>query len=139
MDDTTPDGQGDQQEQAIALANALFTMAREGETERLAAYLEAGAPVDMRNQNGDTMLILAAYHSRAATVAMLLDAGADVEIENDRGQRALTCAVFKQDEASVRLLMAAGADPAAGSPSALATAQMFGAAELLTLLQQQRG
>ncbi|MDO5053137.1 MAG: ankyrin repeat domain-containing protein [Pseudoclavibacter sp.] len=130
---------GGPDERAVALANALFAMAREGETERLAAYLQAGAPLEMRNQNGDTMLILAAYHSHPTTVAMLLDAGADPEAANDRGQRALSCAVFKQDEPTVRLLMAAGADPNAGSPSALQTARMFGAEAILELLAQERG
>ena len=135
-DDARGDGPD---ERAIALASALFVMAREGETERLAAYLQAGAPLEMRNHNGDTMLILAAYHSHPTTVALLLDAGADPEAANDRGQRALSCAAFKQDEATVRLLMAAGADPSAGTPSALQTAHMFGAEKILELLTQERG
>ena len=116
---------------AIALAQKLFDLAREGSTAELAAYLDAGAPIDMRNENGDTVLILAGYRGQPGTVAMLLERGAEVEAENDRGQRALTCAVFKQDEESVRLLLAAGADPDAGTPSARQTAQMFGAGSLL--------
>lgn len=118
---------------AIALAQKLFDLARDGDTATLAAYLDAGAPVDMRNGNGDTFLILAAYRDNPETVCMLLERGADVEAENDRGQRALTCAVFKQDVASVTALVAAGADPDAGTPSARQTAQMFGAENLLSL------
>lgn len=122
-------------EQAIALANALFAMAREGESERLAAYIDAGTPVNMQNANGDTMLNLAAYSSHPETVSVLLARGADPEIANDRGQRALSCAVFKQDVESTRLLLEAGADPDAGTPSARATVQMFGGSpELVTLL-----
>lgn len=116
------------------LANQLFDLARSDDAERLAAYLDAGAPIEMRNANGDTFLILAAYNGAPKVVEMLLQRGADVEAENDRGQRALTCAVFKKDEAATKLLVDAGADPDAGTPSARATAQMFGAEALLGLL-----
>ena len=119
----------------IALAQRLFDLARDGDTATLQAYLDAGAPVDMRNQSGDTMLTLAAYHEHPQTVTMLLEHGADIEAANDRGQRALTCAVFKGDEASARALLAAGADPRAGMPTAIETARMFGAAALLPLLE----
>lgn len=116
------------------LAHQLFDLARNGEVERLSAYIDAGAPVDMRNANGDTFLILAAYHHQPETVAMLLAKGADVEAENDRGQRALTCAVFKKDAPTVKLLAEAGADPDAGTPTARQTAEMFGASEITELL-----
>ncbi|NLE99176.1 MAG: ankyrin repeat domain-containing protein [Propionibacterium sp.] len=121
-------------DELIELANQLFDLAREGETARLAAYIEAGAPVDMRNANGDTFLILAAYHDAPDTVAMLIASGADLEAENERGQRALTCAVFKKDVASARHLIEAGADPDAGTPTARETAKMFGVAEIEALL-----
>lgn len=120
-------------DELIELANQLFDLAREGETARLAAYIEAGAPVDMRNANGDTFLILAAYHDAPDTVAMLIASGADLEAENERGQRALTCAVFKKDVASARHLLEAGADPDAGTPTARQTAQMFGLTEIEAL------
>lgn len=121
---------------AIALAQRLFDLARDGGTAELAAYLDAGAPIDMRNENGDTFLILAAYRDNPETVRMLIERGADLEAENDRGQRALTCAVFKQDVESTRALVAAGADPDAGTPTARQTAQMFGATEILHLLEK---
>ncbi|TRY17111.1 ankyrin repeat domain-containing protein [Tessaracoccus rhinocerotis] len=113
-------------EEQIQLANQLFDLARAGETEQLAAYIDAGAPLEMHNANGDTFLILAAYNGAPETVAMLIGKGADLEAENNRGQRALTCAVFKQDVESATHLLNAGADPDAGTPSARATAQMFG-------------
>lgn len=121
-------------EQAIALANALFAMAREGETARIAAYLDAGAPINMRNANGDTMLMLAAYHERPETVRMLAARGAGLELANDRGQRALSCAAFKQDVDSCRALLEAGAEPDGGTPSARQTVAMFGGGEELRAL-----
>ncbi|MFD2758257.1 ankyrin repeat domain-containing protein [Gulosibacter faecalis] len=111
--------------EAIELANQLFDYARENEAEMLAAYLDAGAPVNMQDAQGNTMLILAAYHFATETVAMLIEHGADLDVANDRGQNALTCAVFKQDIASCRELLEAGADPDAGQPSPRATAKMF--------------
>ena len=121
---------------AIALAHQMFDMAREGRTEELAALLDAGAPVDLTNARGDTLLILAAYHQNGGTVRALLDRGAEVGRLNDRSQNALTCAVFKQDAQVARMLLDAGADPDAGQPSARATAQYFGLSEMSALLDR---
>ena len=50
---------------------------------------------------------------------------------NDRGQTPLAGAVFKHEPEIVRALLDAGADPAAGQPSAAATAAMFGNEDFL--------
>jgi ankyrin repeat protein len=112
-------------DEALEFAEKMFTLAREGHTEHLAAYIDAGLPVDLANHNGDTLLILAAYHEHPDTVRALLQRGADVTRTNLRGQNALTSATFKQDVESVRALLAAGADPDTGTPSARATAAYF--------------
>lgn len=125
---TTPD------EGAVALAHKLLDLARSGGTADLTAYLDAGAPVNLTDHKGDTLLILAAYHEHEETVAALLDRDADVERLNDRGQNALICAVFRQNHAITRRLLAAGADPDAGNPSARATAQYFRLPEMTALL-----
>lgn len=121
-------------DEQIELANQLFDFARAGETEKLAAYIDAGAPLEMRNANGDTFLILATYNGAPETVAMLIEKGADLETQNDRGQNALTCAVFKQDVEAATHLLKAGADPDAGIPTARDTAKMFGFTQLDDLL-----
>ncbi|MPZ64142.1 MAG: ankyrin repeat domain-containing protein [Pseudonocardiaceae bacterium] len=108
------------------LATRLFDMARGGETASLDEYLAAGVPVNLCNGSGDTLLMLAAYHGHAGTVAALLERGADADRANDRGQRPLAGAVFKGEDAVVHALLDAGADPLAGTPSALETARMFG-------------
>jgi ankyrin repeat protein len=59
----------------IALAAKVFDLAREGDTEQLAAYLEAGVPANLTNDKGDTLLILAAYRGHTETVAALLERG----------------------------------------------------------------
>jgi len=118
----------------IELAQRVFGLAREGETEELAAYLDAGVPANLTNEKGDTLLILAAYHGHPQTVAALLERGADHGRVNDRGQTPLAAAVFKQSADTVRALVEAGADPDAGQPSARATAQFFDLPEMAALL-----
>ena len=98
------------------------------------AYVDAGVPVNLTNDKGDTLLILAAYHGHPGTVAALLERNADHARVNDRGQTALAAAVFRQSTDAVRHLLAAGADPDAGGPSARATAAFFDLPAMTDLL-----
>ncbi|MFW0872230.1 ankyrin repeat domain-containing protein [Rhodococcoides corynebacterioides] len=109
-------------------------MARAGEATALAAYVDAGVPVDLTNDSGDTLLMLAAYHGHPDAVTALIHRGADVGRANDRGQTPLAGAVFKGEDDVVRALVDAGADPQAGHPSALDAARMFGRDDYLDLL-----
>ncbi|MDH6710017.1 ankyrin repeat protein [Kitasatospora sp. MAA19] len=117
--------------EVIALAGKLFDAARAGEADTLAAYLDAGAPADLTNDRGDTLLMLAAYHGHTATVEALLARGADPNRANDRGQTPLAGAVFKGAEDVLAVLLAGGADPTAGTPNAVDTARMFGKDDLV--------
>ncbi|MGY1831367.1 ankyrin repeat domain-containing protein [Geodermatophilus sp. SYSU D01180] len=123
----------------IELAARVFDLARFGHTDELTAYVDAGVPVDLTNDKGDTLLILAAYHDHPETVAALLERGADPGRANDRGQTALAAAVFRRSEAGVRTLLAAGADPDAGGPSARETAAFFDLPEMTALLEGRSG
>ena len=118
----------------IELAGRVFDLARGGHTEELVAYVDAGVPVNLTNDKGDTLLILAAYHGHPEMVAALLERQADHARANDRGQTALAAAVFRQSEGTVRHLLAAGADPDAGGPSARATAAFFDLPAMTELL-----
>ncbi|HEX5565625.1 MAG TPA: ankyrin repeat domain-containing protein [Streptomyces sp.] len=120
--------------EVLQLAARVFDLARDGDTDTLAAYVDAGVPVNLTNDKGDSLLMLAAYYGRTATVRSLLERGADPNRINDRGQSPLAGAVFKDEEQMVRLLLEAGADPAAGQPSAIDTARMFGRDGLLKTL-----
>jgi ankyrin repeat protein len=112
------------------LASRLFDAARSGDAAMLAAYVDAGVPVDLTNTNGDTMVMLAAYYGNDSAVAALIARGADVDRHNNRGQTPLAGAVFKNDSTVIELLLSADADPLAGSPSALETARYFERDEL---------
>lgn len=121
-------------EDIAELAGRLFTMARTGETDALVAYLDAGVPVDLNNDSGDTLVMLAAYHGHAPTVRALVDKGADVNRQNDKGQTPLAGAVFKGEDDVVKALVDGGADAYAGQPSAIDAARMFGREDYLGLL-----
>jgi uncharacterized protein len=118
-------GSDDVPAELAELAGRVFDMARSGNTAMLAAYLDAGVPVNLTNSAGDTLLMLAAYHGHPATVQVLIRREAAVDRANDRGQTPLAAAVFKGDDEVVRLLAEAGASPFAGRPNAVDTARMF--------------
>ncbi len=115
----------------IELAAKLFEAARTGDAALLAAYLDAGAPANLSNDRGDTLVMLAAYHGHADAVRALAERGADPDRANDRGQTPLAGAVFKGEGEVIAALLAAGADPLAGTPSAVDTARMFGKEDLV--------
>ena len=119
--------------EVVELATKIFDLARQGRTEALVAYVDAGVPANLTNDRGDSIVMLAAYHGHADAVSALLERGAEADRINDRGQTPLAGAVFKGEDAVIRVLLDAGADPSAGTPSAVDTARMFGKAELLEL------
>src|ERR1700722_7732002 len=121
-------------EQLVAFATRLFGLARAGETDRLAAYLDAGVDANLANQKGDTLVMLAAYHGHADTVRALLERGADPDRANDRGQTPVDVEKIEGEDEVVRALAVAGADPRAGTPSPVATARTFERTDLLELL-----
>ncbi len=121
---------------ALALVRDAFARARGGDAPALAALLDRGVPPDVRNERGDTLLMLASYHGHQAATRLLLGRGADPERANDRGQTPLQGAAFKGDAAIAALLADAGArvdgDDPARTP--LAFARMFGRDEVARLL-----
>lgn len=123
--------------EVLDFAHRMFELARNGFTDELMANVDAGLPVNLTNDKGDSLLILAAYHAHPATVEGLLERGADTSRVNDRGQTALAAAAFRQSQETVAALLAAGADPLLGSPSAVEVAKFF---ELPAMVEQlERG
>jgi uncharacterized protein len=123
--------------EVVELATKIFDLARQGRTEPLVAYVDAGVPADLTNDRGDSLVMLAAYHGHADTVRALLARGAEADRANDRGQTPLAGAVFKDEPEVIRALLESGADPGAGTPSAIDTARMFGRTELLKMFGAQ--
>jgi len=119
-------------------AHRMFDLARSGDVLQLAAYVDAGLPVNLTNDKGDTLLMLATYHNHPEAVRALVALGADVRRVNDRGQTALAAAVFRRSTESVTTLLDAGADPLDGAPSAIEMANFFDLPEMMELLRRDR-
>lgn len=116
------------------LVTRLFDLARTEGAEAattLGAYVDQGVDVNLRNQDGNTLLMLAAYNGAVEALKALIERGADVNELNGRGQSPLAGAIFKREDAVVDLLIDAGADPGAGHPTAVECARMFGREDLL--------
>lgn len=118
----------EQRDRVVALA---MDLARAGRSTELMEFLDHGLPVDQRDPEGNTLLMLAAYHGRSETVRSLIERGADVDLRNDRDQSPVAGALFKGEDEVVAALVAAGADLDAGTPTARAAAELFGRADLL--------
>ncbi|MET7637349.1 ankyrin repeat domain-containing protein [Streptomyces sp. NPDC005438] len=123
--------------EVLQLATRIFELARHGDRDTLAAYVDAGVPVNLTNERGDSLLMLASYHGHASSVTALLERGADANRANDRGQTPLAGAVFKGEDEVLEALLAGGADPLAGQPSALETARMFEREDLVRRFTQR--
>jgi uncharacterized protein len=70
--------------ETLAFAHRMFDMARAGHGEELATHIDAGLPANLTDDKGDTLLILAAHHGHAATVATPPAGGADPARLDDR-------------------------------------------------------
>ncbi|MFD7311218.1 ankyrin repeat domain-containing protein [Promicromonospora sp. NPDC059942] len=121
----TGDQHGDDQGGTRLEPDQIFDLARQG-ADVLLDLVDAGLPVELADDAGNTLLMLAAYHGHADLTAGLAERGADVNRRNANNQAPLAGAVFKNEADVIRVLVEHGADPDAGTPSARATAQMFG-------------
>lgn len=104
----------------------VMDLARTGDTAELSEFLDHGIGVDERDEDGNSLLMLAAYHGQVDTVALLLDRGANPDLCNNRNQSPLAGALFKGEREIVALLKEAGADLDVGTPTARQAAKMFG-------------
>ncbi len=121
-------------------ANAVFDLARAGDSETLGALLGKGLPPNLRNHRGDSLLMLAAYHGHLETVRVLLRHRSDPDMCNSNGQTPLAGAAFKGDLPMIKLLLAYGADIEGASPdgrTALMIAAMFDRAGIVGLMRDE--
>ena len=98
-----------QDEDAIAFAQGIFDLARNGGATLLAPLLEAGVPVDMRTSDGETLLVLATRHGHPATVRLLLAQGAKPDQADSQQQTPLMHAARANHLDLLDQLLAAGA------------------------------
>jgi ankyrin repeat protein len=124
-------------DETLALIRKVFQFARSGDAEELAAFLDHGFPPNLRNERGDSLLMLASYHGHLDASKVLLERGADPEVMNDQGQSPLAGAAFKGNVAMATLLLDHGAkvdNAVPGGKTALMFAAMFNRVEIAQLL-----
>jgi ankyrin repeat protein len=124
-------------EDTLAFVRRVFGFARAGDSAELAPLLAQGLPANLRNERGDSLLMLACYHGHPDAARLLLEHGADPEIMNDAGQAPLHGAAFKGDLATATLLLERGARVDAAGPNgktALLFAAMFNRVDIARLL-----
>ncbi len=130
----------DEEKRYAELQFMALEMARSGETRELEKMVMAGLPVNLQDNKGNSLLMLAAYHDQAETAAMLLRHGAEVDHRNDHGQTPLGGVAFKGNMALLTLLLTAGANINAdngGGRTPLMFAAMFGHRQVVEYLLQQ--
>lgn len=122
------------------LRDYFFDASRRGDQAMLNEFIQAGYPLDTRDEKGYTGLILAAYHGQRDAVEQLLAAGADACAQDHRGNTALMGAIFKGELQIARRLLDAKCNPdqrnASGQTAAMYAALFQRTAVLDTLKAQ---
>ena len=75
---------------------------KETTAEQVKALIEAGADVNVQNDNGETALMWSAWHNSNPEVIALINAGADVNLKDKDGKTAKDWAV--QSNASPEII-----------------------------------
>ncbi|KAJ7166383.1 ankyrin [Mycena crocata] len=120
--------------ETVEFAHRMFEAARTGNAELLLAAVDAGLPVNILNEKGNSLTMLAAYAGHADLTKKLLERGGDPNLLNDLGQSMIAGAVFKGYDDVVRALAEKGADPRLGQPNAIQAAHMFKRTQLMDVL-----
>lgn len=124
-------------DEALAFAARVFQLARDGDPMELRDLLAQGLPPDLRNDKGDSLLMLAAYNGNEGAVRALLEHGADPDLRNDMGQVPLAGVAFKGELVIAELLLDAGAavdGPAETDRTPLMAAAMFDKVDIVEAL-----
>ncbi|GIU34149.1 ankyrin repeat domain-containing protein [Shewanella schlegeliana] len=93
-----------QTEQMRLLVDYFFAAARTGDIEVLNHFIEAGFPIDQRNNQSYSALMVAAYNGQAQATSVLLEHGANACLQDKRGNTAMMGAVIKAEFGIVKQL-----------------------------------
>ncbi len=120
------------------LQRLALDAARSGATELLRRMLAAGMPVNLADEKGNSLLMLASYHGHFELTRELLQRGAAPDQRNARNQTPLAGVAFKGGLEIAKLLVRHGADPNAdqgGGRYPNQFAAMFGNPEIVAFLK----
>jgi len=90
----------------------LHDAARDGDVDAITRFLRDGVPIDARDTNGRTPVMIATVAEDTEAVRALVDAGADVDIRDNRLDNVLLYAAPNGLLDILRIANEAGADPA---------------------------
>ncbi|GLR06532.1 ankyrin repeat domain-containing protein [Vibrio hyugaensis] len=85
------------EEEYQSLVELFFDAARIGNNEVVDTFVSQGFPIDQRNNQSYTALMVAAYQGNKETVRLLLDSGANACLQDKRGNTALMGALIKRE------------------------------------------
>jgi len=85
-------------------AQELLNAAKKGQTETVRSLLKRKLPLESRDKEGKTLLMLAAEHGHADTVQFLLEKGADPTLRDREGYNAYALALLNGREQVLKLL-----------------------------------
>ncbi|MBM9590929.1 ankyrin repeat domain-containing protein [Leptospira sp. 201903075] len=116
-----------------------FRLARMGDLASLSKETHFPAALEWKDEKGNSLLMLSAYHGWESLTAYLLEKGASTRDKDRSGNSVLMGASFKGHLEIVRLLVNWGADPKERNPqglSALDFATMFGREKIVSYLER---
>lgn len=99
------------EEEYQSLVGLFFDAARIGNNEVIDTFVSQGFPVDQRNNQSYTALMVAAYQGNRETVRLLLDSGANACLQDKRGNTALMGALIKREISIAKDLYQAECSP----------------------------
>ncbi|KIP77232.1 ankyrin [Vibrio harveyi] len=127
------------EEEYQSLVELFFDAARIGNNEVVDTFVSQGFPIDQRNTQSYTALMLAAYQGHRETVRLLLDSGANACLQDKRGNTALMGALIKREIGIAKDLYQADCSPELRNNAGLNLkefAEIYGQSNVLKSLQQ---
>lgn len=126
------------EEEYQSLVELFFDAARIGNNEVVDTFVSQGFPIDQRNTQSYTALMVAAYQGHRETVRLLLDSGANACLQDKRGNTALMGALIKREIGIVKDLYQADCSPEMRNKAGLNLkefAEIYGQSNVLKSLQ----
>lgn len=121
-----------------SLVEQFFEAARIGDNKVLETFVLQGFPIDQRNSQSYTALMVAAYQGNKDSVRLLLEAGANARLQDQSGNTALMGALRKREISIVRDLYHAECSSELHNKAGLNLqefAQIYGRSKVLQSLQ----
>ncbi|WP_050922417.1 ankyrin repeat domain-containing protein [Vibrio harveyi] len=121
-----------------SLVELFFDAARIGNNEVVDTFVSQGFPIDQRNNQSYTALMVAAYQGHRETVRLLLDSGANACLQDKRGNTALMGALIKREIGIAKDLYQADCSPELRNKAGLNLkefAEIYGQSNVLKSLQ----